>query len=69
MINNIVSAIDPLLTKPVLTMMYKSTKTMQRQFQKYGGNSMKFRIAKNILTQDLSLLSEPLVMFIHNATP
>jgi len=44
--NNIVSAIDSLLTKPVLTIMYKSTKTRHRQFQKYG----KFRIAKNILT-------------------
>jgi len=25
---------------------YKSTKTRQRQFQKYGSNTMKFRIAK-----------------------
>jgi len=46
--NKIVSAIDPLLTKRVLTIMYKSTKTRQGQFQKYGSNTMKFRIAKNI---------------------
>jgi len=44
--NNNVSAIDPLLTKRVLTIMYKSTKTRQRQFQKYGSNTVKFRIAK-----------------------
>ena len=46
--NNIVSAIDPLLTKPVLTVMYKSTKTMQRHSQKYGANTLKFRVAKKI---------------------
>ena len=40
--NNIVSAIDPLLTKPVLTIMYESTKTRQRQFQMYGNNTVKF---------------------------
>ena len=33
--NNIVSAIDPLLTKPVITIMYKSAKTRHKQFQKY----------------------------------
>ena len=48
--NNIVSAIDPLLTKPVLTIMHKSTKTRQRQFQKYGSNTVKFRIAKKYCT-------------------
>jgi len=36
--NNIASAIDPPLTKPALTIMYNSTKTKQRQFQKYGGH-------------------------------
>jgi len=42
----LVQFIDPLLTEPVLNTMYKSTKTRQRQIQKYGRNNMKFRISE-----------------------